>query len=175
MLRIRTAAAVGAVVFALAACSDGNGGEAASGGQPSAGESTAGSGAKVAVATGDLGPMLVDANGRTLYVFLADDGGKSTCYDDCASSWPALESTGTPRAGDGINASMLGTTTRTDGSTQVTFDGHPLYLFAGDSGAGDTKGQGIGDVWFVVSPKGSPIQDTGGSGSDGSGSRGSGY
>jgi predicted lipoprotein with Yx(FWY)xxD motif len=124
---------------------------------------SAGSGT-VTVHEGDLGQMLVDSQGRTLYLFLSDSGSKSTCYSDCASNWPALTTDARPTAGDGVEASMLGTTTRTDGTTQVTFDGHPLYRFAGDTAAGDTNGEGIGDVWYAVAPDGTPIKKSGGYG-----------
>lgn len=111
----------------------------------------------IEAADSDLGQIVTDDEGRTLYVFLADTGTESTCYDDCEASWPPLTVDGEATA-EGIDASLLGTTERTDGSTQVTLDGHPLYYFASDSAAGDTNGQGVGDVWFVVSPDGAPIQ-----------------
>ena len=114
--------------------------------------------ATVEVASSDLGDIAVDAEGRTLYVFLADEGSESTCYDDCAAAWPALTVDGEAVAGEGIDASLLSTSERTDGSAQVTLDGHPLYYFAQDAAAGDVNGQGVGDVWYVVSPAGAPIQ-----------------
>jgi predicted lipoprotein with Yx(FWY)xxD motif len=172
MVRMRTTAVLGAAVVALvlASCANDGGQEGGgqAGGQPT-GEQAVSGGATVAVADGDLGPMLVDSQGRTLYLFLADTGSRSTCYDDCASNWPALVSDGRPGAGDGIDASMLGTTARTDGSTQVTFEGQPLYRFGGDSAAGDANGQGIGGVWYVVSPQGTPIKDSGSGGKAGGG------
>ena len=91
-------------------------------------------------------------------MFLADEGSESTCYDDCESAWPPLTVDGDPAAGEGIDGSLLGTTEREDGSTQVTLDGHPLYYFASDATADDVNGQGVGDVWFVVSPEGEAIQ-----------------
>lgn len=112
----------------------------------------------VTVEDSDLGQILVDAEGRTLYVFLADEGAESTCYDECEASWPPLTIEGDPAAGEGVDDSVLGTTEREDGSTQVTIDGHPLYHFAADETADDVNGQGVGDVWFVVSPAGEPIQ-----------------
>jgi predicted lipoprotein with Yx(FWY)xxD motif len=105
-----------------------------------------------------LGTILTDSDGNTLYVFFADTDGESTCYDDCAENWPALEARGELEAGDGVDASLLGTTERTDGTQQVTYAGQPLYFFAGDQQPGDTNGQGVGDVWFVVAPDGAPIQ-----------------
>lgn len=111
------------------------------------------------VASSDLGDIVVDGDdGMTLYVFLADESTESTCYDDCEAAWPPLTSEGEPTAGEGIDASLLATSERTDGSAQVTLDGHPLYFFAQDESPGDVNGQGVGDVWFVVSPEGAPIQ-----------------
>ena len=144
----------------LGACSDDV--EPGDGGTPSAAESPepseAPADATVAVEDSDLGQIVVDAEGNTLYVFLADTGSDSTCYDDCEDSWPPVTVDGDPVAGEGIDASVLGTTEREDGTTQVTIDGHPLYLFAGDETADDTNGQGVGDVWYVVSPEGEAIQ-----------------
>ena len=114
--------------------------------------------ATVEVEASDLGDIVVDTEGRTLYVFLADEGSESTCYDDCEGAWPPLTVEGEPVAGEGIEASLLGTSERTDGSTQVTLDGHPLYYFAQDATPDDVNGQGVGDVWYVVSPAGAPIQ-----------------
>lgn len=105
-----------------------------------------------------LGSILVDEEGRTLYVFLSDAGGQSTCYDECAGNWPPLEADGEPQAGAGVDDSLLGTTERDDGAIQVTYDRMPLYYFAGDQAPGDTNGQGIGDVWYVVSPEGEPVR-----------------
>lgn len=113
--------------------------------------------ATVAVAESDLGSILVDAEGNTLYMFVPDqEAGEPTCYDDCAAAWPALEADGDPAAGEGIDAALLGTVERTDGAMQVTYNDLPLYLFSGDETAGDTNGQGLNDVWWVVSPSGEP-------------------
>jgi predicted lipoprotein with Yx(FWY)xxD motif len=141
-----------ATAVAFAACSDDGG---SNGGDGDAGGGSAA--ATVAVEDSDLGEIVVDPDGTTLYVFLADEGTESTCYDECEDNWPPLTVDGEPVAGEGIDASLLGTTERTDGSTQVTLDGHPLYLFAGDQTADDVNGQGVGDVWYVVSPSGEAI------------------
>jgi predicted lipoprotein with Yx(FWY)xxD motif len=111
----------------------------------------------LSVSSSDLGDLLVDGAGRTLYLFVPDDQGASVCYDDCEAAWPVFyqEDLGTP--GDGIDESLLGATERTDGTTQVTYNGWPLYYFAGDAAAGDTNGQGLNDVWYVVAPNGSGI------------------
>jgi predicted lipoprotein with Yx(FWY)xxD motif len=89
--------------------------------------------------------------------YTADTSSDSTCYEGCEDTWPALTVDGQPSA-EGIDASLLGTSERTDGKTQVTLNGHPLYYYAPDSSPGDTNGQGVGGVWFVVSPAGEPIQ-----------------
>jgi predicted lipoprotein with Yx(FWY)xxD motif len=116
--------------------------------------------ASVKLADTSLGSVVVDGtSGKTLYVFLADSGGASACYDKCAASWPALLSDGSaPTLGTGLDAADFGTIARTDGTTQVTFYGMPLYFFAGDAAAGDTKGQALNDKWFVVGADGKPIK-----------------
>jgi len=114
--------------------------------------------ATVAVSKSKLGEILADAEGRTLYAFTVDKGGTSACYQQCAKAWPALTVTGDPSAGTGVEASLLGTTTRTDGGAQVTYKGMPLCYFAGDSKPSDTKGQGLNKVWWVVAPDGSLVR-----------------
>ena len=154
--RLRLMAIAGTFALLSAACS--NGDDAGDGGQ-SPEPSEASAEATVAAAESDLGEIVVDADGRTLYVFLADESSESTCYDECEDNWPPLTVDGEPVAGEGIDGSMLATSERTDGSTQVTLDGHTLYLFGGDQAAGDVNGQGVGDVWFAVSPSGEAIQE----------------
>jgi predicted lipoprotein with Yx(FWY)xxD motif len=127
-----------------------------------------------------LGKVLVAANGRTLYLYTPDSKSKSTCYGGCASAWPPLLSTGKPKAARGVQAKLLGVTMRSDGSHQVTYKGHPLYLYAGDSKAGDVTGEGVGDVWYAVSAKGADVEPkTSGTADEGatttSGGSGSGY
>jgi len=111
---------------------------------------------KVALASSSFGKILVDGDGMTLYVFTPDTGTASTCTGGCAQAWPPLVGPATP--GDGTAAADLGTTTRDDGSTQVTYHGHPVYHFAGDSAAGDTSGQGSGGKWFVIDGTGVAIK-----------------
>ncbi len=101
-----------------------------------------------------LGPILVGDKGMTLYAWLKDTPDTSTCTGTCLTNWPPLVTTGTPNLGPGVNASMIGTATLADGRTIVTYNHMPLYYFKGDVAAGDTKGQGIGSVWYVVSPDG---------------------
>jgi predicted lipoprotein with Yx(FWY)xxD motif len=123
--------------------------------------SPAATGEKIAVATNaKLGQILVDESGMTVYLFLADSGTASTCYTSCAAIWPPVLTTGTPQAGAGAQASLLGTTTRTDGKVEVTYAGHPLYYFVKDKVAGDVTGQGIngfGALWWVLAPSGASI------------------
>jgi predicted lipoprotein with Yx(FWY)xxD motif len=104
-----------------------------------------------------LGSFLVDAEGMTLYLFTKDTPNTSVCYDKCATAWPPLLTTGAPAAGDGVDASKLGTTTRKDGSVQVTYNGWPLYYYEKDKAAGDVTGQDVGSVWYVVSAAGDKI------------------
>lgn len=113
--------------------------------------------ATVAVKMGPLGKYLTDASGNTLYIFTPDTTSASTCYTNCITYWPALLTNGGPAAGTGAIASMLGTSQRTDGTTQVTYNGHPLYYFAGDKSAGDTSGQGKENTWFLLSAAGTQI------------------
>jgi predicted lipoprotein with Yx(FWY)xxD motif len=116
-------------------------------------------GATVSVGKTDaLGSFLVDDKGMTLYLFTKDTPNTSNCYDKCATSWPPLLTTGNPVAGEGVDASKLGTTKRTDGAVQVTYNGWPLYYFAKDKAAGDVTGQNVGSVWFVVSPAGDKVE-----------------
>ena len=105
-----------------------------------------------------LGSFLVDSKGMTLYLFTKDTPNTSNCYDKCATSWPPLLTTAKPVAGDGVDASLLGTTMRTDGTTQVTYNGWPLYYFQKDKAPGDVTGQDVGSVWFVVSAKGEQVK-----------------
>lgn len=116
----------------------------------------------VATADSDLGTILVDGDGVTLYVFDNDTDGSSTCYDECAEAWPPL--IGEVSAAGEVDASLLGTTERTDGTMQVTYDGQPLYYFAGDGAAGDTNGQAVNDIWWVVGPDGAKITGAASSG-----------
>ena len=126
-----------------------------------------------------LGKILVDSKGRTLYVFLADTGTTSTCSGACAANWPPLEVSDTPKVARGAKASLAGTTERPDGTSQVTYNGHPLYRFEGDRKAGQTNGQGVdafGAQWFVLSPAGNDItRQASSSGGSNSGGATSGY
>jgi predicted lipoprotein with Yx(FWY)xxD motif len=113
-----------------------------------------------------LGKILVDSKGRTLYLFTKDSGTKSACVDMCATAWPPLLAHGTPKAGSGATASLLGTTPRSGAASQVTYNGHPLYTFIKDTSRGDTNGEGVsafGGSWFAVSPAGARVSSGGSS------------
>lgn len=121
----------------------------------------------VALAESDLGDIVVDDEGRTLYMFQPDEGGEPTCTDDCAQTWPVFE--GPATASGGVDPSLLSTATHPSGTTQVTYGGWPLYYFANDASPGDTNGQGVNEVWFVVGPDGEPIRDESAAGGEGLG------
>lgn len=186
-LRLRLLAPLAVAAVAATACGGSSGGQAQVAAQPSAASSASdnsaaggygysvptgaatASGASAGAATvqttsAALGTFLTDAKGKTLYLFEKDKGSTSTCNDACASVWPPLLSGGTPQAKGSADASKLGTTKRADGSTQVTYAGHPLYYYAPDTAAGDTKGEGVdsfGAEWYVVSPAGSKVEAEG--------------
>ena len=121
---------------------------------------TAAAGAVVDVADdAALGSILTDASGMTLYLFTSDSPGVSTCVDGCLATWPPLLTDGEPSVQGAADATLLGTLTRDDGSVQVTYGGWPLYFFAADMAPGDVAGQGVNDVWFVVAPDGTAVED----------------
>ncbi len=116
--------------------------------------------ATVSATSSKVGTILVDGSGRTLYVFDKDQPNQSACSGGCAAAWPVDKSSGAPKAGSGAQASMLGTIQRSDGSTQVTYNKHPLYYYSGDTQAGQQNGQGLnafGAKWFVVAPSGNQV------------------
>ncbi len=153
------AALVPLVALAVAGCGgDDDSGNAAAVVTPP--KTSSGKAATIGVAQTELGKFLVDSRGHTVYLFEKDSGTKSTCFGECASEWPPVGATGTPTVGKGLTASELGTTARSDGKTQLTYGGHPLYLFEGDQKAGDANGQGLnafGALWYVESPAGSAV------------------
>jgi predicted lipoprotein with Yx(FWY)xxD motif len=163
------AAGLASLTLVLAACgggtstsaygAGGSGGYGAPAATPSA---AAGTAATVDLHGSSLGQILVDAQGRTLYLFEADKNGKSNCDGPCATAWPPYLSTGTPQAAAGASAALIGTTARADGTTQVTYAGHPLYYFVGDRAPGDTTGQDIdqfGAKWYVLAKNGNKIDN----------------
>jgi predicted lipoprotein with Yx(FWY)xxD motif len=172
-----------AVAVLAAACSSGTSsstGAAAPASSAAAAPSSAASGAsgaamiKTASSSGDT--FLTDGTGRAVYLWAKDTGNASTCTGACAGAWPPVTTTGSPTASGSAKASDLGTITRSDGTKQVTYDGHPLYYFAGDSGPGTASGQGsdnFGAKWWLVAPSGSDVTGTVSSFTVASGSGGS--
>jgi predicted lipoprotein with Yx(FWY)xxD motif len=153
-------AAVALIAVVVAGCGGSSPGAAAGG----SGYGTTTAAPKTAAGTvgtrqTKLGQVLVDANGRTLYLFEKDKGAMSTCNGACASIWPPLAA-GKAKAGTGVTAADLGTTKRSDGKTEITYAGHPLYTYAGDQKPGDVTGQGLdqfGAEWYVLAPDGHKI------------------
>jgi predicted lipoprotein with Yx(FWY)xxD motif len=159
------AAAAGIVAVAVAGCGGGGADANAAKGPP---QTPTGHTATVGLASTGLGKVLVNSQGRTLYLFRADHGTTSACTGSCAAQWPPLRATGKPKAGSGLQASAVVTTKRSDGKPQVSYHGHPLYTYIGDQKAGDTTGQGInafGASWFAVTASGA--QASGGGTSNG--------
>jgi len=112
--------------------------------------------------SGIPGMALVDEDGKALYLWEADKNGTSTCSGPCAAAWPPVTTTGAPLAGSGVDKALLGTVKRADGTEQVTYNGHPLYYYVGDTAAGMAKGQGskdFGASWYVLDAKGSKIDN----------------
>lgn len=149
-----------------AACGDADTPDSQTTGEPGTSEAPAttapaeegpaeGAGEGIMLASSGLGDIIVDDDGNTLYLFVPDAQGDSTCYDQCEAAWPVVaEVTDT---GDGLDVSLLGTTERTNGDVQATYNGWPLYYFANDAAAGDTNGQGLNDVWYVLDATGTAI------------------
>ena len=152
-------AAVALTALAISAC--GGGGSAAT--APST--TASGNAATFGLANeGNLGKILVDSQGRSLYLFQKDAGTKSACTGACAAAWPPLRATGKPMVGTALSASKVGTTARSDGKPQITYNGHPLYLYSADQKPGDTNGQGLnlfGGGWFALSAAGNMVSGTG--------------
>jgi predicted lipoprotein with Yx(FWY)xxD motif len=158
----------GAVALALAIAGCGGGSSSGQAAGPYGAQSStppapapASSGAAtIDLASSKLGRILVDGKGRTVYLFKADMSTRSTCTGTCASVWPPVTTTAAPIAGSGVLASKLGTTTRSDGTKEVTYSGHPLYYFTGDSAPGQTTGQGnlgFGAEWDALSAAGTTL------------------
>ncbi len=163
-----TLAAAGLAAILMAGCSSSSGSMPSSSGSSSS--SSAGAGQTVGTATGSselgvansaLGKIVVDGKGLTVYVFDKDTKGASVsaCTGTCLTQWPIVTADSSVPKASGVTG-MLGTITSPDGKHQVTLNGWPLYYFVGDSAAGQTKGQGLGGVWWVVAPDGSKISGT---------------
>jgi predicted lipoprotein with Yx(FWY)xxD motif len=148
-------AAAGALAAGCGSNGSGSGGSGGSGGTaPTGGAAT------VSATSTMLGMILVDGSGRTLYLFEKDRPNQSACAGACAAAWPVDQTSGTPKAGSGVTASLLGAIKRSDGGTQVTYNRHPLYYYSGDSQAGQQNGQGVdafGAAWFAVAPAGGAV------------------
>jgi len=167
-----------AALLAAAACSSGSSSGAASGGGYGGGyggaagaSSAAATAMTIETHTGSAGTFLTDGSGRSVYMFAKDGTNASACSGACASAWPPVTTAGSPAASGGAKSSDLGTLTRSDGTKQVTYDGHALYYFAGDSSAGQTNGQGVngfGAKWWLVAPSGAIITGTGAGAAPGS-------
>jgi predicted lipoprotein with Yx(FWY)xxD motif len=169
---LASAAVIPLVALAVAAC---GGGGAATAATP---KTSSGASATVGVSNSSLGSILVNSAGHTLYLFKGDVGTKSSCTGACATAWPPLLVTGKPTAGTGLTASKLGTSTRSGGSQQVTYNGHPLYMFVKDTKPGQTNGQGLsafGASWFALTPSGNQASAPASSSGGGVVSGGGGY
>jgi predicted lipoprotein with Yx(FWY)xxD motif len=157
------------VAMAVAGCGGGDSSQATA----ATPKTSSGAAATIGVASNDsLGKILVDSQGRTVYLFQKDTGSTSTCSGECAVDWPPVTAKGKPTVGNGLTASKVGTTKRSDGSRQVTYNGHPLYLFEGDHNPGDVNGQAVnafGAAWYVVSPAGAEITTQSSSGGSSNG------
>jgi predicted lipoprotein with Yx(FWY)xxD motif len=159
---IKLAAPLAVALLAAAACSSSgsSSGSTSNTTSPSAAASGSASSTVITTKTSSGGSFLTNSAGRAVYLFLADSSGKSACSGACAAAWPPVVATGQPTATGGAQSSNLGTITRSDGTKQVTYDGHPLYYFVGDTGPGTDKGQGLdnfGAKWWLVAPSGSSI------------------
>ena len=166
----RLALLLAAAALALGGCAGsttdggGTGGEAS---EPAPAETTpaedegGGGTADLAVAESSLGEIVVDAEGMTVYMFDNDTqgSGESSCSGQCLVNWPPVAPAGDEPVADGVEGE-LGTITATDGSTQITLNGWPLYYFIGDEAPGDVNGQAVQDIWWVLDPTGEVIRDT---------------
>jgi predicted lipoprotein with Yx(FWY)xxD motif len=160
---LAAAAAIPLAVVVLAACGSNNSSSNASSSTAPPKPAAHHAATIRTVKNSKFGKILVDAKGDTIYLFKKDTGTKSTCTGACATAWPPVRATGKPTVGSGLSASKVGTTPRSDGQPQVTYNGHPLYLFVKDTKPGDVNGQGVnafGAGWFVLSPAGSRIAST---------------
>jgi len=166
-LLISASAPLAIALIVAAGCASGSAYSTGSyGSAPSASASTSpvGAAARVSVSSSSLGGILVDSKGRTLYLFEKDKNRRSACYGLCTTYWPPLLTHGKPLARAGAKQSLLGMTRRRNGSQQVTYAGHPLYRFSGDSGPGQTNGEGLTDFgagWDALSAAGKKIESGG--------------
>ena len=152
---------IGSIAAAAALLIAGCGGGSSGSSSTPAAKSPSGTALVNSASTDALGDIVVGPTGRTLYVFKKDTGPNSTCSGACAAEWPPLTTaSGKITTSGNVSMSALKTVRRSDGKMQVTFNGHPLYYFAGDAAAGDANGQGLdtyGAKWYVVAPSGKEI------------------
>ena len=161
--RVLLALAPAAAAVAIAGCGGGSGAPSPAA-APTSRSGASGSGATVTLTHSKLGSYLSDGKGRSLYLFEADKSTKSTCSSACASIWPPLTASGAVKPGTGVSAPLLSTTKRTDGSTEITYNGHPLYYYVGDDRPGRTTGQGLnqfGAKWYLVAANGNKFDRNG--------------
>jgi len=162
MKRNITLLATAAATLAIALFAVGYGSAAGSAASPAS--SAAGKATRLGAAKSSLGRIVVDGSSRTVYLFEKDKNRHSACYGACAQYWPPLLTHGKPVARMGVKQSLLGTTRRRNGSQQVTYAGHPLYRYVGDTGAGQTNGAGLQDFgggWDPISPSGRKVESGG--------------
>jgi predicted lipoprotein with Yx(FWY)xxD motif len=164
-----TAACVIAAALLIAACGSSKKSSSSANTTSTTAQSTtpaapAASGVQVSLSKVPFGKVLVGPNKHTVYLFEKDKGNVSKCNGKCATVWTPLTSSGKPQAGAGLTASMLGTTKRSDGMTQVTYGGHPLYYYEDDKKAGTTEGEGskeFGAEWYAVGANGKKVEKPG--------------
>ena len=167
LLALATLALVAVVAAGCGGNNDNSGGSSSGGGGGGSGyggggapSTNAQAAATVSTSNTKLGQILVDGSGRTLYLFEKDTPNQSNCSGACVAAWPVDQSAGTPKASSGVQGSMIGTIKRSDGTTQVTYNKHPLYYYSGDTGPGQQSGQNLsafGAKWFVVAPAGNAV------------------
>jgi predicted lipoprotein with Yx(FWY)xxD motif len=170
-------AAAGLFAAACGGSSSGSNAQVASNNPPSSAATSAGLRVSITTHKGPAGTYLTDSKGKSLYVFALDSGGQSMCSGSCATSWPPLSGASAQTSGS-ANAAQAATIQRGDGTTQITYAGHPLYYYAGDASAGDTNGQGLdmdGGKWWLVDPAGKAITSAAPAASSSSSSTGSGW
>jgi predicted lipoprotein with Yx(FWY)xxD motif len=160
------AAPIAGLALGMAACGSGGGSTGAVGPPTTA----SGRPATVGVESTNLGAVLANTRGRTIYLFKRDSGTTSACTGACAQFWPPVRAGGSVSAGKGLRAGKLGMSRRSGGGQQVTYNGHPLYTYSGDHKPGDTNGQGVtafGGGWFALSPAGDQVSGGGSSNAPG--------
>lgn len=173
--QLSTGLGVLALAFALAACGGSPGAPSSSSTAPSPSASSPATATSPApsssasaeaydleTASSSAGQIVVGKNGMSVYFFTKDvkDSGKSACTGGCATSWPAVTTTSAKPTGEDVTGT-IGTIPTTDGKMQITINGMPIYYYSKDSAAGDVKGQGVGGVWFLVTPSGSMVTSSG--------------